>query len=388
MTQSLLIAGASVRSAVDSALRAGFKPLAIDQYNDEDLRQRCPCHRIEHYPSQLVEISQQIPPLPWIYTGGLEKHPQIVDQVSCRHHLLGNPGSVLRQACDPFLIQQILADHDLHYPLTRTDWSPKVPGRWLRKSIHSTGGKGVQWANQGINRSIPPTRKKAKEEFYYQQFIPGICGSAVFIANRSSCRLIGATRQLIGKRFTGGSSFSYSGSLGPIGLSAGHQSTLSQIGDALTSTIGLRGLFGIDFVCADHEIWTIEINARFSASIEILEAAFDISCIDFHYQACQDSVLPPVLLNRSPLKYGKAIVYARKSCTITPQCCQTWSEQSAQGHHAALHGNYSFADIPAAGTTIPTGKPILSLIAQGKDCRAVQRCLIEKTKQVRQQCSA
>ena len=174
MPETILIAGASVRGAVDSAIRGGWDPVAADLFNDQDLLQQCQAYRISDNPEQLLAISQQLPAMPWIYTGGVENHPQLVDQVSLRHQLWGNPGSVLQQASDPFLIQQILADQNLLFPPICTDWSRKTPGSWLRKSVHSTGGNGVQWAKE----SISTNRSTSTAKTYYQQYIPGINSSA------------------------------------------------------------------------------------------------------------------------------------------------------------------------------------------------------------------
>ena len=382
MSETILIAGASVRGAVDSAVRGGWRPVAADLFNDQDLHQQCQVYRIADYPAQLLAISQQLPAMPWMYTGGLENHPQLVDQVSQRHQLWGNPGNVLRQVSDPFLIQQILTDQNLLFPAIRTDWSRQTPGRWLRKSIHSAGGGGVHRAEE----SIPTNRSSSTADTYYQQFKLGICCSGLFLAQQTSSQLVGITRQIIGKRFTGGKPFSYAGSIGPLTLTVEQQATLARIGSVLTGALGLRGLFGVDFVCQQDKIWVLEVNPRFPASAEILDRALGVSLVDFHCQACQGNPIPELPPPHDRLQYGKAILYARRPCTITAQCSQAWLKQTSQIVSPAT--NYWVADIPAAGTVVPTGSPILSIMTRGKRMRQVQRQLIQAVRQVRRQCNA
>ena len=384
MPETILIAGASVRGAVASAIRGGWSPVAADLFNDQDLLQQCQSYRITDYPEQLLAISQELPAMPWIYTGGLENYPQLVDQISRRHQLWGNPGNVLRQVSDPFLVQQILTDQDILYPAIRADWPRQTPGRWLRKSIHSTGGCGVQWADE----LIPAKRSSSTAETYYQQYIPGISCSGLFLAERTTSQLVGVTRQIVGKQFTNGKRFSYAGSIGPLTLTVEQQATVTRIGSVLTAALGLRGLFGVDFVCQQNKVWVLEINPRFPASTEIFDRALGISLIDFHCQVCQDNRTPKLPPPRDRLQYGKAIVYARQPCTISAHCGQAWLKQTSQMVPASTSDWFWLADIPAAGTVVPAGNPILTTLTQGTKIRQVQRQLIQAVRQVRQQCNA
>ena len=384
MSETILIAGASVRGAVDSAIRGGWRPVAADLFNDQDLQQQCQTYRIADYPAQLLAISQQIPAMPWIYTGGLENHPQLVEQVSQRHQLWGNPAPVLEQCSDPFLMRQILTDEDLLFPEIQTDRPDKTPGRWLQKSTTSTGGNGVQWAEE----AIPNQGSSPGPETYFQQYIPGISCSGLFLAKKTTSQLVGVTRQIIGKRFTSGKHFSYAGSIGPLTLTIEQQATIARIGTVLTTALDLQGLFGVDFICQQNKVWVLEINPRFPASAEILDHAFGISLVDLHCLACQDNPIPELSSGHNQLQWGKAILYARRPCTISAQCSHTWLQQTSRpASHASEYGFY-LADIPAAGTTITTGSPILSIVTWGTQRAQVQRQLIRAAKQVRQQCNA
>src|SRR6187431_1478558 len=97
----LILVGASVRAAAFSALRAGFSPYAIDLFADRDLAAVCPAVKVANYPRGLLAALYRAPDAPWIYTGGLENHPRLVDQMAAIRLLLGNCGEALRRVREP-----------------------------------------------------------------------------------------------------------------------------------------------------------------------------------------------------------------------------------------------------------------------------------------------
>ncbi len=71
----LALVGASVRSAAQSALRAGYQPVGADLFADSDLEGKNRFVRITDYPAGLASWLAQTPCAGWIYTGGLENYP-------------------------------------------------------------------------------------------------------------------------------------------------------------------------------------------------------------------------------------------------------------------------------------------------------------------------
>ncbi len=98
MRPSIAIVGASTRSAAASALRAGFQPITADLFADADLRAIATATRISPYPEGLVDWLRAVEPPAWMYTGALENHPELVDQMAWIAPLWGNPGDVLTRA--------------------------------------------------------------------------------------------------------------------------------------------------------------------------------------------------------------------------------------------------------------------------------------------------
>src|SRR5262245_696592 len=80
--KSLMIVGASARAAAHSALRSGYAPRACDLFADMDLKRVAVATRVEDYPRGLVAAAAQHGGSAWLYTGGLENHPQLVDQIA------------------------------------------------------------------------------------------------------------------------------------------------------------------------------------------------------------------------------------------------------------------------------------------------------------------
>src|SRR5262249_24093191 len=89
-TMMLLLIGASVRAAAFSPLRAGLKPWCIDLFADADLQAHVPARRIETgYPHAFVELVERAPPGPWMFTGGLENWPTVVEHIARSRPLWG-----------------------------------------------------------------------------------------------------------------------------------------------------------------------------------------------------------------------------------------------------------------------------------------------------------
>ena len=61
---------------------------------------------------------------------------------------------------------------------------------------------------------------------------------------------------------------------------------MSAIAGAVTEAFGLVGLNGIDFVLREGEPYVLEINPRYSASMELIERGGRLSVFEAHVAAC------------------------------------------------------------------------------------------------------
>ena len=74
---------------------------------------------------------------------------------------------------------------------------------------------------------------------------------------------------------------------------------IRQAGRVVASELGLLGLFGIDLVIREDGVPVfLEINPRYTASVECIERAHGISAIDLHLRACRGE--PVAVPSREP----------------------------------------------------------------------------------------
>jgi len=165
--QTLIVLGASARAAAFSIRRAGYEPYAIDLFADRDLAAICPAVKIQRYPHDFLASLAAAPSAPWIYTGGLENYPRLVDRMAALRPLLGNRGDVLRRIRDPLQLAEAPRDAGCSFPpLGGTAGLPSSAMQWLVKPLRSSGGLAVRFAC-GEEIAQPPRWA------YLQQFIEG-----------------------------------------------------------------------------------------------------------------------------------------------------------------------------------------------------------------------
>ena len=360
----LLILGATARAAAHSALRAGLRPAAVDLFADRDLAGVVPfARRVDRsaYPDGLEAIAAEAPSAPWLYTGALENHPDLVDRIARVRPLWGNPGSTLRAVRDPIAVADALGRAGLPHPRVSAvpDGLPR-DGSWLVKPLASAAGRGI--------RPLLRDEDAPERGHYYQERIAGEDLAALFVGARASARLLGVTRQWIG-RLGDRRMFSYVGSVGPRPIQIWERSRISELGVALTSAFGLVGLFGVDLILRDGLPYPVEVNPRYTASVEVLEIAQGQSLLAEHARifdrdAGHGKHLPALPQDR-PAVVGKAILFAPSPGRF-PDGPSGWDRK--------LIG-FSLprcADIPAPGSLFEADDPVMTLFARGstlEDCR-------------------
>jgi len=209
---------------------------------------------------------------------------------------------------------------------------------------------------------------------YLQQWIAGTPGSISFAADGTTAVLLGFSRQLVADNELGADRFRYCGSI------LGAQQTrlfprqrellekAGEIAAVLTREFRLVGLNGIDFIARAGVPYPIEVNPRYSASMELIERAHGISMFEVHAQACQ-GVLPVLPgFNRTwhgqMTVQGKAIVFARQNLVV--------------GDMPQRRASRWLADIPHRGERIQRGRPICTVFAEAGGPEACRRLLARR----------
>ena len=360
----VVVAGISTRALAASAARAGYQVTAVDAFGDLDLRRAANLiPRAEDAavfkPMTAAIAAAQAPGRLVCYTSNFENYPAAVERLAKGRTLLGNPASVLRRVRDPLLLMHTLGRLGFLVPKTRSSapLERNARGPWLLKPRRSGGGHGTRvWRR---SEAFPRTH-------YLQQRLAGVPGSILFVADGSEAVVLGVSRQLVGDAKLGARGFRYCGSLlGPTAiLFPNHRELVDVAGrlaSAVTKEFEVRGLNGIDFIAADGVPNPIEVNPRYSASMELLERARALSIFQVHEQACRGTLPNPV---RTAAVLGKAIVFARKNVVLGDT--RSWLEDT------------SLADIPHPGERIERGRPICTVFAGGDDADSCYEGLIRR----------
>ncbi len=371
LSRVVTIVGASARAAAYSAVRAGFSVQAADMFADVDLRRVCVAHRVTDYPTGLATAITGAHTGGWMYAGGLESHPLLVERWARVRPLWGNRADVLRRVRQPHLVANVLRRAGLRAPAVRLD--PPTPigdGKWLCKGLRSCGGSQVAVWDGNLPAGLDA------RDCYFQQFVDGPSCSAVYVAARGDAALLGITQQLIGARWCGAQGFRYCGSVGPLEVSHAITDQFIAIGKALAKEFDLVGLFGVDAIFNSIGVWPVEVNPRYTASIEVIERASEIRAIELHVNACQQGQLPTARSGTAQGQAAKAVLFASRRLVV-PKSVSSLSDQPSQSRWPAM------ADIPAPGTVIEPGWPILTVLAAANSQREALEALQRQATVVR-----
>ncbi|TWT33274.1 ATP-grasp domain-containing protein [Blastopirellula retiformator] len=358
LPQRIAVVGCSCRAAVACLQRSGAAALAADQFADADLRQMAPAMQLADYPAEIPAWLAATDATHWMYVGGLENHPEIIEAAADVRPLLGVPAPALAAIRDPLTLQQTL--RLAGFPFPETQLEPPRAGHWIVKPRKTAGGL-----------SIGPFRQPVEtEEVVYQRLLRGQAYGAAFVAIDGRAHFLGATRQLFGRKWKAPQPYQYAGSVGPISLADTHQATLERLANYLVASTALSGLFGVDFILSDGELWPLEINPRFTAAMELLP----VDVMRLHLSAWLPEWRGE---NATPIDHpvdvrGKLFVYAPVDFV--------WTEQLAA---AICATGATIADVPMVGAVLIQSSPVLTLLDSAVSPGHLARQLARQAGQIR-----
>jgi uncharacterized protein len=362
----VLLAGVTTRALAVSAAKRGYRVTAVDAFGDLDLRavaELVPLPRAGRpfRPGRVAEAAAGVSASVVAYTSNFENDPSAVARLSQGRRLLGNPSPVLLRVRNPIELTRLLRGGNFAAPETRASPAHRSagPAAWLLKPRRSGGGHGIRPWGPGL-----PVPRSG----YLQERMVGVPGSIVFAADGRGAVTLGLSRQLVGDARLGVAGFRYCGS-----LLATHAAPLfprqeelleraAAVAALVTREFGLVGLNGIDFIARDGVPYPIEVNPRYSASMELVERAGDISLFEAHARACEGLLPPsPTLGNQV---HGKAIVFARQDLRL--------------GNTAGWLDRAFLADVPHSGERIRRGHPICTVFADAPSGKACHHLLLQR----------
>ncbi|MCX6000401.1 MAG: ATP-grasp domain-containing protein [Chloroflexi bacterium] len=360
----ILILGLNTRDIGQAAVRGGYNLFTLDYFGDRDQKELVENYslmrdfKLDFGASNLLICSRHLDFEALVYVSNLENHFEVVQELAEGHTLLGNTPQTLRKVRDWRTFRSFCHQERIPFPFTLFCDEPlPKQGHWLRKPLRSGGGHDITfWQGE-----LPD------ESYVLQEYIDGIHCSAAFVADSQKCVVIGITEQLIGRKELGGSEFVWCGNILPLALSPRETDSVldavKDIATKLTRSFGLRGVNGFDFVLTrplqgQGISYLIEVNPRYTASMELIERAYGLSVFSLHIRSFEGELPPFALREQFPPShfYGKGVVYAR--CNVMMPETAEWKKRERR-------------DIPFAGEQIRARHPICTVLAQGvtrEDC--------------------
>jgi uncharacterized protein len=359
---TLLIAGLSTRAIAESAVRSGGQVITLDYFGDRDQRvlvenvSLMRDFQIGFSAEALLTASQTLVYDELVYIANLENYPGIVEAMTGRRVLCGNPPAVLREVRDWRALRRWAAENDIPVPTTLLpgeEFHADPTRRWLVKPARSGGGHGIHfWAGERLS-----------EGTILQEHLTGRPASVAFVADGRRCVLLGITEQLIGETHLGAQAFRWCGNILPLATPAEKHSVLirsvTAMAAGLTQRFHLCGLNGIDLIVSDQgQPFLLEINPRYTASMELIEQAHGGNLFSLHREGCLGNLPELPAIEWTGPFWGKGIVTTRRAVTIP--VTDAWYERGRR-------------DIPYTGERIAAGHPVCTVLVQGPDRDACWR---------------
>jgi predicted ATP-grasp superfamily ATP-dependent carboligase len=363
----VVIAGVSTRAAAESAASAGFDVTAIDAFADVDQHASVRALSIPRPFSAraAARATRAVDCDAVAYLSNFENHPDDVRELAGGRELWGNPPAVIRLVRDPERLAHALRERKIPVPRVITRVGDEAPDdrEWLVKPLASGGGHAVHRWVRGSR--IP-------RACYLQELIEGTPGSVVFVAARGQTKPLGVTRQLVGDPAFGAANYRYCGNiLAPDAGSGALVDGARIVAHAVVEEFGLVGVNGLDFVVRDGCPFAVEVNPRWTSSMELVERACGVSVFGAHAAACTSGTLPEfefLAAQSARDAVGKAVVFAREDVTIGDTT--GWLEDS------------SVRDVPRSGERIRTGRPVCTVFAAGRDDASCYAALVARSDRV------
>jgi predicted ATP-grasp superfamily ATP-dependent carboligase len=358
---AIIVAGYSARALAASARRAGFAPLSIDVFGDDDARAMSLASvtldgglsdglkpdKVARAVEALVGAHD---PIGLVYGAGFEHQPETIAAIARTTRVFGNDAETVKRAKDPVALAQICDASGVQHPPIAFA-VPDDPDLWLAKTRGGAGGAHI---------AASGSRRGASLDCYYQLRVTGRSVSALFLATGRKADIVGLSVQWTAP--TPASPFRYGGAAGPIDVGPAQAGEIARSVAAVASELNPVGLNSVDFLVSPDTVWLIEINPRPGATLDVFESN-DGALFARHVAACEGHLAP-----MSPSKAFKAaeIVYA--PCDIVIRERRNWPDW--------------VVDRPARGTRIAAGDPLCTALASGLTLDLARMCVSERARKI------
>ncbi len=359
--REIIVVAYSARALASCAARAGFAPLSIDVFGDDDTRETSRASiKLDGglsdglTPDKILGAVEMIinahRPIGLIYGAGFEHQPETLAAIAGKTRIIGNSAEALKRAKDPLALAQLCETNAIRHPPIAFD-PPDKSELWLVKKRGGAGGAHIARADDP--NGVSPER-------YFQRRVAGDSISALFLAAEGNAQVIGLSIQWTAP--TPASPFRYGGAAGPVEIAQRQAAEIARAVGVVAAELNLVGLNSADFLVGDDAVWLIEINPRPGATLDVFESN-EAPLVARHVAACEGRLTPA-----PPSVVFKAaeIVYA--PCDI------------------AIAGGRNLpdwiVDRPSPRTRIAAGDPLCTALASGSTVDLARTCASERAREI------
>ena len=370
----LVLIGVSVRALAQPVAGARRGVTGVDFFGDRDRERGVETLALARdlgLPASaegLAEAAVRLRAETVVYCANLENHPDVVEALARRCEVAGNDAGTVREVRDPRRLRVFCREAGVAYPETL------VPGEeheadplrgWLVKRVRSGGGHGIR----------PWTGSRLAPGHILQEVVDGVPASVSFAADGSDCRVFAFCEQLAGRAAFGAAGFTWCGNLLPFTAAAGSSGELHRqatvLARKLSRRFGLRGVNGADVIVSQAggrvRLHLLEVNPRYSASMELAQWACGLDVLHLHLEACAGRLPDDAAAPEPAGCFGKAVVYARDAVTVPGT--DAWAGLGRR-------------DVPYRGERVGRGHPLCTVVARGADRAEVVRLLERRAAEV------
>ncbi|CFX04102.1 Aldehyde oxidase [Candidatus Filomicrobium marinum] len=369
-TETILIVALSGRMLAASAQRAGYCPLVVDCFADDDTLALSGA--VEKLPSAFTcgfderSLSDALHAImskagvgptsnPLIVLGaGFECEPEVIAALSREFRLCACDASVVSRSKDPAVLFPLLRDLGIVHPETRLDPPAAATEPWLSKRIGGSGGTHI--FRYDARRKVRPNR-------YYQREVSGELISATSLIG-SDGQAFAFTRSWLSP--SDRHPFRFGGITGHVELDEDIEARIVDACVSLAPALALKGLVSFDFIVVGDEPHLIEVNPRPGASLDILDDASG-TLFKAHLAAFTENEAVELLSREwRPHPQAAAYVYADRGELTVPDVA--WPEW--------------VSDRPPPGRVIPPHAPVVTVRTLAEDPDTAEQVCRVRTREI------
>jgi uncharacterized protein len=359
---AIIVVAYSARALASSAARAGFAPLSIDVFGDDDTREASFVSvkldgglsdglRLDKVAGAVAMLANAHDPIGLVYGAGFEHQPEMIAAIGGKTRVFGNDAATLKRAKDPLALAWICEANEVRFPAISLA-PPDKPEGWLMKQRGGAGGAHIAAAAAGTSRDLT--------DRYYQLRVAGRSVSALFLASEKKAEIVGLSVQWTAP--TPESPFRYGGAAGPVDMRPSQAEDIAGAVAVMASELGLVGLNSADFLVSDEAVWLIEINPRPGATLDVFESAED-PLLARHLAACEGRLTAPP--PRTAFKAAET-VYAPDDLVVLKR--GNWPDWAV--------------DRSPPGTRIGAGEPLCTALGSGATVDLARMCASERARNI------